>query len=425
MDIIDLINMGIIVSGLTIAFTGLLFAIATRIFNKWYPNYFVILFAIISVYLAFEFVVSITLQYRSPSLTNLSRFALFMSSFSSSLLMPMLSILIIKATNPRENWRNSHYMRIVSLLWCIYFVLLVITQFTKFIYYFTPDNQYQRGPFYSVLLIAPALLMLVNTIALIRRWHLLGRRQRIAFTIDIVLPLAAMIIQMIFYGILMIAFASVIAALCLFMFLIQEYVGEALSQMRINADQKASILSLQMRPHFIYNTLTSIYYLCDQDPQKAKQTVLDFSTYLRKNFTAITNDETVPFESELEHTKAYLKVEQTRFPNRITVNYETEDTDFKMPPLTLQPLVENAIKHGLDADIESLNIVICTMKLTDSVKIIVKDNGVGCVKSDSDGPGVALENIKQRLKSYCNGSLSIISPEDDKGTVATITIPIE
>ena len=69
---------------------------------------------------------------------------------------------------------------------------------------------------------------------------------------------------------------------------------------------------LQMRPHFIFNTMMSIYSLCNQDPQKARQVTMDFTNYLRKNFNAVASDSTIPFSAELEHTRAYLAVEQVR-----------------------------------------------------------------------------------------------------------------
>ncbi|MBR1770512.1 MAG: histidine kinase [Lachnospiraceae bacterium] len=80
--------------------------------------------------------------------------------------------------------------------------------------------------------------------------------------------------------------------------------------------QAASIRVLQMRPHFIYNTMMSIYYLCKQDADKAQAVILDFNSYLRRNFTAIAKEGTIPFSEELEHTRAYLAVEQVRFEGK-------------------------------------------------------------------------------------------------------------
>lgn len=86
-----------------------------------------------------------------------------------------------------------------------------------------------------------------------------------------------------------------------------------------------------MRPHFIYNTMMSIYYLCTQDSKKAQQVTLDFTAYLRRNFTAIASEDTVPFSDELEHTRAYLAVEQVQFVDSLLVEYDTLHTEFRLP----------------------------------------------------------------------------------------------
>ena len=126
------------------------------------------------------------------------------------------------------------------------------------------------------------------------------------------------------------------------------------------ANQRASIMVLQMRPHFIYNAMMSIYYLCSQNPQKAQQVTLDFTTYLRKNFTAIASEDTISFSDELEHTHAYLAIEQVQFGDSLIVDYDTPYENFRLPPLTLQPIVENTVKHGMDPEYAPLRIAIRT-----------------------------------------------------------------
>ena len=115
---------------------------------------------------------------------------------------------------------------------------------------------------------------------------------------------------------------------------------EIANQQREIANQRASVMVLQMRPHLIYNTLMTIYSLCNRDPQKARQVTLDFTDYLRNNFNAVASDSTIPFSTELEHTLAYLAVEQAQYDDMLVVDYNTPFTYFRLPPLTLQPIVE-------------------------------------------------------------------------------------
>ena len=200
---------------------------------------------------------------------------------------------------------------------------------------------------------------------------------------------------------------------------IESYVG----QQREIAHQRASIMVLQMRPHFIYNAMMSIYYLCAKDPKKAQQVTLDFTTYLRKNFTAIASENNVPFADELEHTRAYLAVEQVQFEDSLRVEYDTPHKNFRVPPLTLQPIVENAIKHSMDPEYAPLRIIIRTRQTDSGSEIVVEDNGSGFTPdADNCEPHIALANIRQRLEMMCGGKLTIC-PREDGGTVVNVIIP--
>jgi LytS/YehU family sensor histidine kinase len=126
---------------------------------------------------------------------------------------------------------------------------------------------------------------------------------------------------------------------------------------------------------------------------------------------------------ELEHTRAYLAVEQAQHEDMLSVDYDTPYTHFRLPALTLQPIVENAVKHGMDPYHGPLCISIRTQSTDFGVKIIVEDNGSGFDTSDNGEPHLALKNIQQRLEFMCDGSLAII-PRDEGGTVVTITIPL-
>ena len=199
---------------------------------------------------------------------------------------------------------------------------------------------------------------------------------------------------------------------------------EILRQKKDLARHEAQVAVLQMRPHFIHNTLMSIYYLCRQDADKAQQVILDFNHYLKKNFTAITREDTVPFTEELEHARAYLAVEKVRFPDKLFVELDTPVTVFKLPPLTLQPIVENSVKYGISPDLEPLYLSIITEEADDGISIIVEDTGPGYNPSDDNAPHIALDNIRERLNTMCNGTLDI-TPRNEGGTKVTIRIPVK
>ena len=289
-------------------------------------------------------------------------------------------------------------------------------------YYITPENEFVRGPFYSAGVSILAALLVLNVAGVIRWKDRMSRRRFFAFLIGFLPMTVAVFIHLFVSVFTFLGIGIMICALSMFGIILYDQLEQYLHQQQEIALQRTRIMVLQMRPHFIYNTMMSIYYLCKQDPDLAQQITLDFTTYLRKNFTAVTSENAIPFSEELEHTRAYLAVEQAQFEDRLFVDYDTPHTDFKIPPLTLQPIVENAVKHGMDPDSEPLRISIRTKKTRSGSEIIVEDNGPGFDPSkifDSNG---ALSNIRQRLDIMCRGEMEILS-EKGSGTVVIVKIP--
>ena len=169
------------------------------------------------------------------------------------------------------------------------------------------------------------------------------------------------------------------------------------------------IMMTQIRPHFIYNTLSSISTLITLDPNKAKVALDDFTEYLRMNLTSLTDTHLIPFEKELKHIETYVSLEKMRFNERLTVKYDIKAKDFEVPPLSIQPLVENAIKHGILQKLEGGELTIKSYEIDDAYIVEVIDNGVGFdMNSDefNSGDHVGLNNIKVRLTTMCKGELN-------------------
>lgn len=194
---------------------------------------------------------------------------------------------------------------------------------------------------------------------------------------------------------------------------------EELTEMRI-----ATMLS-QIKPHFIYNTLGTIEQFCYEEPEKAADLVHEFSLYLRGNFTELDNSAPIRVTQEIEHVKHYVGIEQVRFPD-ITIEYDIREEDFLVPALSVQPLVENAIKHGLMGLESGGTVKISTYETKDAYCVSVTDDGVGFEESvfDDGQPHVGIRNIRARIEAMCGGTLDIMS-EPGKGTTAVITIPKE
>lgn len=187
--------------------------------------------------------------------------------------------------------------------------------------------------------------------------------------------------------------------------------------------QKADMMLMQIKPHFINNTLGTIQALCSVDPPLAEKTIGQFARYLRTNLTVMDKQSAVSITEEIEHTKIYLEIEKVRFP-WIEAEYDIQDTDFCIPALTIQPLAENAVQHGLRKQKQG-KIKISTERIETGHMIKIFDNGVGfdednlVTKTDH---GIGLKNVRYRIEKVSHGTMQIVS-DIDKGTTITIIIP--
>lgn len=383
-------------------------------------RFFVSLFATLSLCMIVALVD--LLVYRNPSMATAERISVYFEYLLISIPMPMFTAYLLNTCG--EDRRKNFLFRTVIILWIIYFTLLAIAQFTTFFYYVTPENQFVRGIWHSLLMAPMTIIMILNLSSVIRWRKNLPPKYYVAFLVYLLPLTVTWIVHTFFFVPDLVFFGVSLSTLSMFAIILYDRIESYVEQQRKIAHQRASIMVLQMRPHFIYNAMMSIYYLCARDPKKAQQVTMDFTAYLRKNFTAIASEDTVPFADELEHTRAYLAVEQVQFEDSLFVEYDTPHKEFRLPPLTLQPIVENAVKHGMDPEYAPLCITIRTRETDSGSEIVVEDNGPGFAPADDDRePHTALANIQQRLEMTCGGKLTI-RPREGGGTVVNVTIPV-
>ena len=189
-------------------------------------------------------------------------------------------------------------------------------------------------------------------------------------------------------------------------------------------DSRIAITLSQLQPHFIYNVLNSIYHLCARDPKLAQEAVDKFSDYLRNNMKSIEQKEPIPFEEEYQHIQTYLSLEKIRF-RTLEIIYDIDIVNFMLPPLTVQPLVENAVKHGVTKKRGGGSVTISTRETENAYLVMVIDTGVGFdpERYSEDGKvHIGIRNVRERLQNMVSGTLSITS-SPGHGTTAVITIP--
>lgn len=186
----------------------------------------------------------------------------------------------------------------------------------------------------------------------------------------------------------------------------------------------------QMQPHFLYNTLGTIQEIVLSDPVYASELIGDFSIHLRSCIRAMANDAPLPFDQELANIKAYVNIEKMRFGDKLNVLYNIRFRDFFILPFSVQPLVENAIRHGIyERGEQGGLVVIQTEKKEDTVQITVEDNGVGfdvekfqTDLSEGRQDSTGLKNVIFRLDKMMHAKVKIES-EVGIGTTVIITVP--
>jgi len=191
-------------------------------------------------------------------------------------------------------------------------------------------------------------------------------------------------------------------------------------------EAKVSVMASQIRPHFMYNALSSIAILCKLDPDTAYTATVTFSDYLRGNMDSLRQTAPVPFTTELEHLKKYLYIEKLRFDDQLNIEYDIQATDFEIPLLSIQPLVENAVKHGVGMKDDGGTMKISTRETDDAFEVIIEDDGVGfdttAERTDDGRSHIGMENTKKRLKDMCGADVVITSTVGE-GTTARVIIP--
>lgn len=191
--------------------------------------------------------------------------------------------------------------------------------------------------------------------------------------------------------------------------------------------QKNRLTLSQIKPHFIFNALGSIEELCVVDAKKAEEAVHYFSKYLRANMDALGEKDLTPFEDELDHIHNYIWLEKMRFEDDLDYCENIEVSDFSVPILCIQPLIENAVKHGMMRKEEgTLHVTLTTKKVDEYVEIIITDDGCGFdtkQKKDDGRSHVGMEYARKSIESKLNGQVRIES-EIGKGTVVTMRVPI-
>ncbi len=192
-------------------------------------------------------------------------------------------------------------------------------------------------------------------------------------------------------------------------------------------EAQLKLLQAQMEPHFLFNTLAGVQTLIDVEPARAKRMLESFSDYLRASITSLRTDDST-LGQELSLAESYLGLMQQRMEDRLrfTIDVDAGVRSARLPSLLLQPLVENAIQHGLEPKLEGGQVTIRARQVDGGLEIEVADDGLGldAPARRRNGNGVALDNLRQRLRGRWGSDASLTLSPAAPGTRAVLRLPV-
>ena len=381
---------------------------------------------------------------------NITRTLVYASNFLVFLFSDILLLLYhgyicswIFEKNQAEKRKNRR-VNVVYAICTLAILLVFISQFTHLYYYIDGANCYHRNPAYYISLLFPVLGMLLDLSLLIQYRRNFDREILAGLISYIILPLLGAVALLFYYGISWINIAVSVSAILMFMeTMIEQGKTVAVQERKLAAQElqlaqqertlaqrerdltesRINSMLSQIRNHFIFNTLGVISGYCKIDPEKADEALACFARYLRRNMHYLEEKDMIPFETEAAQIEDYVALEQMRFEDQIEFGEDFQVTDFQIPPLTVQPLVENAIKHGLTRPGKKGSVCLFTRREEGAVIIEVVDDGVGFSPRELEkSTSLGIRNIRYRLEHMADARL-IIESAPGEGTRAVIRIP--
>ena len=319
---------------------------------------------------------------------------------------------------------------IIAGVCCFFIILSIVSFFNGIFFSYDACGNFVYGPLYGLVRVFDLIGIIWEILFVLRYKKILNLRVTLFLITFTVLPLAALSLQFLWdptpeY------LATTLSLVVIYIL----FHGEIANRLIENEKQLAkaekqlyesriSVMLSQIQPHFLYNSLNAIRGLCRKDPEQAREAIGSFAEYLRGNMDSLNKREPIPFIRELSHIENYLKLEKFRFGDELKVNYDIKEKNFFIPALSVQPLVENAVKHGICEKENGGTLTLKTYRDGEYIVIEVSDDGIGfdaekLISEDKERSHIGIQNTRERLKQMIGASLTIESLPG-KGTVAKI-----
>ena len=361
----------------------------------------------------------------STSALVIERWSTFAVYFLSFLIIPLSAQYVSQIIYKRSGGFKLYWELIEWGIFVFGALLLIVNAIYPFIFYVDDVGRFVRMPYFFWVPSLIGFTGILTTLAVALKYSkYMMPIERAAVVSFQVLPMAGIIIKLFYPETPFVTIAIVVSSIILFVSYEASYVQFLVEQEQKLSEAKLKLVNQQMKPHFIFNTLTLIRYQCLTAPNDAAQTVSEFSNYLRSITDYLTEEDCISVETELDIVKNYLNIQSKRFGDGIKVEYDIEETDFDVPPFSIQTLAENAVHHGFKSGQGDKGLIKVSTKRDKNKRIVtVEDNGAGFDVREMEKKGsVGIKNTRNRVKIMCGGELTIESGPG-KGTRAVIIIP--
>ena len=322
---------------------------------------------------------------------------------------------------PDVSYRSAYLMRIVC---GCYLVLVFLSMFNGMLFQVDAHGNLTDGSYYWIAWLIDPMILLIEILVVVHYRKNLSRFGTIVMLNFGLVSLLTTGLQSIWYPVPELL-ACTLALLLMFMLFYWEMAKNLVENERELMQSQVSLAISQIQPHFLYNTLSTIAELCRKDSAMAEEVTNRFALYLRGNLEHMGDSFPVEFSKELKHVQTYLWIEKIRFQEELQVVYDIQTEDFIIPALTVQPLVENAVKHGMMGSENVCTITIRTKCVERGYQVIIEDDGCGFDPEEVKNDGrkhIGIESVRSRLKFMVGGTLTVKSAIG-KGTTVIIEIP--
>jgi len=411
---VETANVLLMILPLAIALAGLTAAVLIdRFISKEHRRILLIIVAMLA-----SLIVQGYFEHRLSVGTTFSYWRLILSIYGYAV-RPLVIVMFLRLVGRRDKF----FYVALSIVIANALIYLTAT-FSDIAFGIDENNVFRRGPLNLTAFVVCILLLLHLLFLSVKQAYRVRKIESVLPILNFCIVVVTIVLDWIAGKNMPVSFLNggmVICSIFYYNWLHLRFVREHESDMLRGHTVK--LMLSQIQPHFIYNSLSSISELCETDPKRAQALTDDFADYLRYNFTALTTEKSIPFEKQLEQVGFYLNIEKARFGDRVNVVFDTPTKDFEVPTLTVQPLVENAVRHGICKKAGGGTVTIRTYETDDDFVVEIADDGVGFDVDAILGDGnvhVGIENVKTRL-SYFGDTLEVKSIIG-KGTTATIKV---